>query len=196
MNLKNFQVNIFDLIIISILSIISIFIYCFHIQYPSKVVFDEVYFGNFTKYYLTGEYFFDIHPPLGKLILSLFGYLFHFDPSTKFIEISQSYQNPNYLILRMIPAILGSLKSPLLYFSARILNISMPYSILIGLMCIFDNSLISESRHILLEGILTFFTSLSILFISLIYYNENLLLIIFSSIIISIHFVSNIQVVE
>ncbi|MFN7088533.1 MAG: phospholipid carrier-dependent glycosyltransferase [Candidatus Paceibacteria bacterium] len=38
---------------------------------PPEVVFDEVHFGKFLYAYFTGEYYFDIHPPLGKLILAL-----------------------------------------------------------------------------------------------------------------------------
>ena len=37
---------------------------------PASVVFDEVYFKAFAGNYLTGAYFFDIHPPVGKLLLA------------------------------------------------------------------------------------------------------------------------------
>jgi dolichyl-phosphate-mannose--protein O-mannosyl transferase len=36
---------------------------------PPAVVFDEHHFGRFTNQYWRGEYFFDIHPPLGKCYL-------------------------------------------------------------------------------------------------------------------------------
>ena len=32
-----------------------------------QVVFDEYHFGKFVNGYITGEYFFDVHRPLGKL---------------------------------------------------------------------------------------------------------------------------------
>ncbi len=35
---------------------------------PDAVVWDEQHFGGFSQDYLHGRYFFDIHPPLGKLI--------------------------------------------------------------------------------------------------------------------------------
>lgn len=41
----------------------------YHLSYPDYVVFDEKHFGGFTNNYNTGKYFFDIHPPLGKLTL-------------------------------------------------------------------------------------------------------------------------------
>ena len=39
------------------------------LAYPRQVVWDEHHFGKFVNGYLSGAYFFDIHPPLGKLLL-------------------------------------------------------------------------------------------------------------------------------
>ena len=45
------------------------------IHEPNETVFDEVYFGSFTTSYVERQYFFDIHPPLGKLVLAFAGSL-------------------------------------------------------------------------------------------------------------------------
>ena len=53
------------------------------IHEPNETVFDEVYFGSFTSSYVARQYFFDIHPPLGKLVLAFAG-------SLKFIQVALS----------------------------------------------------------------------------------------------------------
>ena len=55
------------------LAVIGFFIFlrCWRINLPAETVFDEVYFPKMAYQYLTGETFFDIHPPIGKLIIAL-----------------------------------------------------------------------------------------------------------------------------
>ena len=55
--------------IFTVLGIISRFAY---LNWPAEVIFDEVHFGKFVSGYIRGIYFFDIHPPLAKLLLALF----------------------------------------------------------------------------------------------------------------------------
>jgi dolichyl-phosphate-mannose-protein mannosyltransferase len=55
--------------------------------YPNTAVFDEVYFGKFVSAYYTHQYFFDIHPPLGKLLIAGFAWLFHYTPTQSFDSI-------------------------------------------------------------------------------------------------------------
>jgi hypothetical protein len=49
------------------------------IWYPNSIVFDEIHFGGFVRDYDIGTYFFDIHPPLGKLTLLWLGNLLGYD---------------------------------------------------------------------------------------------------------------------
>lgn len=35
--------------------------------------FDEVHFGQFTNFFMKNQFFFDVNPPLGKLMFALTG---------------------------------------------------------------------------------------------------------------------------
>ena len=79
--------------------------------------FDEVHFGKFASYYLRREYFFDVHPPLAKLLLAFQGWLIGYDGHFDFENIGDDYfeNNVPYVGMRTLPAILGSLTPPVLY---------------------------------------------------------------------------------
>ena len=94
------------LLIILGLSLITHFLFFGH---PNETVFDEVHFGKFISGYFTHEYFFDIHPPLGKLLISGAGYLADFKPGFSFAEIGQKFPDNIYLWLRLLPTLAGIL---------------------------------------------------------------------------------------
>ena len=50
---------------------LGLFTRYYSLLWPRQVVFDEVHFGKFVNGYITGRYFFDIHPPLGKQLIAL-----------------------------------------------------------------------------------------------------------------------------
>src|SRR5438045_2883656 len=65
--------------------------------YPNAVVFDEVYFKAFAAHYLDHRYYFDIHPPLGKLIIAGYAHLSGLTPAAML--------NGTAVGLRVLPAI-------------------------------------------------------------------------------------------
>ena len=42
----------------------------YRIGSPASVVFDEQHFGRFCMHYVRRKFFFDVHPPLGKMLLA------------------------------------------------------------------------------------------------------------------------------
>ena len=58
------------LIVLGIIAL-ALFLRLYNLSWPDWQVFDEIYYYNFGHDYLVGNYFFDVHPPLGKLFISL-----------------------------------------------------------------------------------------------------------------------------
>lgn len=130
---------------------------------PKEAVLDEVYFGKFINAYYTHEYFFDIHPPLGKLILAGFAAPFGYQPTSNFDSIGTKYTDNNYQILRFLPTLAGALLPLVIFLLALELGLSPIASFLAGMLTVFDNGLATQSRFILIDSFLLLFGFSSLL---------------------------------
>ena len=94
--------------------------------------FDEVHFGKFASQYLTREYFFDVHPPLGKLLFAAVGYLFGYDGTFSFEKIGLSYSGSQvpYVAMRSLSAICGTLIATVVYAMLIQMKFSLTVAIL------------------------------------------------------------------
>ncbi|SCV70352.1 BQ2448_1746 [Microbotryum intermedium] len=141
---------------------------------PSSVVFDEVHFGGqvtrgrpFANKYLQSRFFMDVHPPLAKLLIALMAYIGGFQGgSFDFKEIGREYgpDHVPYILMRLLPAVLGLFVIPIAYLTLRGLQTRPTTALLGALFITFENGLITQSRFILLDSPLIFFTALSTLF--------------------------------
>ncbi|KAF8686106.1 hypothetical protein AX14_003951 [Amanita brunnescens Koide BX004] len=90
----------------------------------------------------------------------MFGYDGHFD----FKEIGKIYENVPYVAMRFLPAILGVATVPISYLTLRGLDCRATTALLASLFITFENGMITQSRHILLDSPLIFFTALTTFF--------------------------------
>ena len=135
------------------------------IQHPNAVTFDEIYFGNFTNYYITGSYFYDIHPPFSKMLMALFAYISDYDGTIDFEDnFAFEYPSEDYITLRLTPAFFSSLCAPLIYLTIRLSSFSHTAAFVGSLFLILDTSMLTEQRFILSDGMLHFFTCLFLAF--------------------------------
>lgn len=126
-------------------------------DYPLTVVLDEIYYGRFAIDYLKHEYFFDLHPPLGKLLLYLIASLAQLDPAFTFPGNMVPFPNDSYLVLRLLPRLAGSALPLVIYALARELGLSRMSAGCIGLLLVFENGLLVLSRFILLDAFILLF---------------------------------------
>lgn len=133
------------------------------ISHPSAVVFDEVHFLRFIHAYYHHEYFFDIHPPLGKLTFLAIVHTFCTSPPRQYADIGDDYVDKCFIPLRITSAIFGAFLSPILYLICQHLSLSYSASLLVAFMVIFEHVSIVQSRLILLDAQLITYMALALL---------------------------------
>lgn len=146
------------------LCLIAFVVRFYRLALPASVVFDELHFGKFADNVLKRELSFDIHPPLGKLTLALFGWLAGYRPVAgfDFDPIGREYKEVLYYPMREVAAVFGTVTVPLVYATARQLGMSWVGALLAaGLYC-FDNLNVIESRLILMDSQIMFYLVLSL----------------------------------
>lgn len=122
--------------------------------HPASVVFDEVYFPRFGLAYLNGEYYFDLHPPLGKLIFGATGWIAGIDPGFSFGGVHQPFPDSSYLALRIPPRLAGTLLPLVLVGIAFELGLSRLAAFTVGALAVLDNGLLADSRIALIDPFL------------------------------------------
>lgn len=135
------------------------------ISHPNEVVFDEVHFGKFASYYLEKTYFFDVHPPFGKLLFAFTGWLVGYDGHFHFENIGDSYiaNKVPYVAFRSLPALLGALTVSVVYLIMWESGYSLPACIIAASLVLLDNAHIGQTRLILLDATLVFAMACSLL---------------------------------
>ncbi|XP_043404478.1 protein O-mannosyl-transferase 2 isoform X3 [Chelonia mydas] len=131
---------------------------------------DETHFGKMGSYYINRTFFFDVHPPLGKMLIGLAGYLSGYDGTFPFQKPGDRYEHHNYIGMRGFCAFLGSCLVPFSYLTVLELSKSLSAALLAASILIFDTGCITLSQYILLDPILMFFLMGAVL--SMVKYNS------------------------
>jgi dolichyl-phosphate-mannose-protein mannosyltransferase len=131
----------------------------FHkIGYSNIVVWDEAHFGKFGSHYLKREFYFDVHPPLGKMLVGLAGLLSGYDGHFEFKSGETYPDNVPYVAMRVMLATFGVAMVPLGWYTAVELGMTSWACHLVALMVLFDIGWLCISRFILLDSMLLCFT--------------------------------------
>lgn len=151
-------------VVVIVLTALAFALRFYKINHPEQVVFDEVHFGKFASFYITREYYFDVHPPFAKLLFGLAGWFVGFDGRFTFENIGDSYTEAHvpYVGMRALPAILGGLTIPVIFFIMKETGYSTVVAAFSASIVLFDNAHIAQSRLMLLDATLIFFMSLTI----------------------------------
>jgi len=144
--------------VVTTLLVVGLVTRFFRLDSPKSVVFDEMHYGKYAAQYLKNTFFFDSNPPLGKMMIAVAGYLAGFDGRFGFDKIGMEYpDNVPLWILRCVPALAGSLITPLAYLIIQELGLGIGTGALAGFMILFDTAILTQSRFILMESIMMCF---------------------------------------
>ena len=144
------------------LFVLSLALHLGWLAQPNEVVFDEVHYGKYVSGYLTGEYFFNNHPPLGKLMVAGVAWLAGVTPTFGFRRIGAPYPNHQFIWLRLLPALCGAVLVPLVYLVALRSARSRAAATIAGMFVLLDNALLVQSKFLLLDAFVLMFGFLSL----------------------------------
>ncbi|XP_077395910.1 protein O-mannosyl-transferase 2 isoform X2 [Festucalex cinctus] len=142
----------------------------YKIKEPPHVCWDETHFGKMGSYYINKTFFFDVHPPLGKMLIGLAGYMSGYDGTFTFTKPGDKYEHHTYWGMRGFCAGLGSFLPIFAYLIVLELSHSHTAALIAAWLLIFDTGCITISQYILLDPILLFFIMAAVL--SMVKFNQ------------------------
>lgn len=152
-----------DHFFIFLLLALGVIVRLYKIPWPPRVVFDEVHFGGFAREYFNGEYFVDVHPPLAKLMYYWIAIAFGWDGNFEFAEIGDVFDdNVPYVQMRLFSGICGVLSILTTYGALKASGCRSMISFFGSFLVLIENSLVTQSRFILLDSSLVFAASLTV----------------------------------
>ncbi|XP_015249567.1 PREDICTED: protein O-mannosyl-transferase 2 [Cyprinodon variegatus] len=137
---------------------------------PPHVCWDETHFGKMGSYYINRTFFFDVHPPLGKMLIALAGYMTGYDGTFPFVKPGDKYEHHNYWGMRGFCAVLGSFLPVFAFLIVQELSRSQNAAVIAATLLLFDTGCITISQYILLDPILMFFIMVAVL--SMVKFNQ------------------------
>ncbi|GIY10392.1 protein O-mannosyl-transferase 2 [Caerostris extrusa] len=146
----------------------------YKIEEPDHVCWDETHFGKMASWYINHTFFFDVHPPLAKMLIGLAGKLTGYNGTFAFNKPGDKYEDHNYLGMRLVSFKLfltmlirnfkktnfcvfhGIAVIPFCFLIVWELTYSLSASTLAAIFLIFDVGMITLCQYILLDPILMF----------------------------------------
>ena len=123
----------------------------YKLELGEQVCWDEAHFGKMAGWYLNRTLFFDVHPPLGKLLIAGMGYVTGYNGSFTFDKPGMSFAGHNVMGMRYGSALLGSAIVPTGFLTVWEMTGSGSAAALGSMILLFDTGLANLSRFILLD---------------------------------------------
>eukprot|EP00795_Rhopilema_esculentum_P003468 gene3468-1848_t len=138
LNKENHEKDKFYYAVVTIFWVLSLGTRLYDIAQPPKICWDETHFGKFASYYINGTFFFDVHPPLGKMLLALSGWMSGYGGGFPFDKPGDLYGEEKYVGMRVFCALMGGFCVPLAYLIVFELTKCLPAAIIAGCLVLFE----------------------------------------------------------
>ena len=113
------------------------------VDQPAWVCWDETHFGKMGSWYINRTFFFDVHPPLGKMIIGGVGYLTGYNGTFAFEKPGDLYHDHNYLGMRLACTFLGACLIPFSFLTVWEFTHSINAAFFAGILIVFGKSKLS-----------------------------------------------------
>ncbi|XP_059220092.1 protein O-mannosyl-transferase 2 isoform X3 [Stomoxys calcitrans] len=123
---------------------------------------DETHFGKMASWYINRTFFFDVHPPLGKMLIALSGYLSGYNGRFPFDKPGDKYNGTRYEGMRYFCTTMGALIVPLVFDTVHDFTQSIGAAVVAAAYIMFDVGMLTLNQYILLDPILLFFMVASV----------------------------------
>ncbi|KAG5671930.1 hypothetical protein PVAND_002098 [Polypedilum vanderplanki] len=130
---------------------------------PDHVCWDETHFGKMASWYINRTFFFDVHPPLAKMLIALSGKLTGYNGTYAFEKPSDKYNGTKYEGMRIFCTFLGATIVPMAYETVNDMTGSVLAAFIAAVYLIFDVGMITLNQYILLDPPLLCFMTASLM---------------------------------
>lgn len=141
-----------------VFTLLALVVRMYKIGANKNVVWDEAHFGSFGSYYLKHEFYHDVHPPLGKMLVGLSGYIAGYNGTFSFDSGVEYPEWVDFVKMRIFNALFSVGCVPLAYFTGKAIGFSLPATWFFTVCVLFENSFTTLGKLILLDSMLLFFT--------------------------------------
>lgn len=114
----------------------------------------QAHFGKFGSHYINRDFYFDVHPPLGKMLVGLAGLLSGYNGGFEFKSGEQYPDTVPYTAMRVILATFGVGMVPVAWWTAGELGWSRQSRHLVTLCVLFGQYSLFSSTRFWLKGLL------------------------------------------
>ncbi|XP_055300982.1 protein O-mannosyl-transferase 2 [Sitodiplosis mosellana] len=130
---------------------------------PDHVCWDETHFGKMGSWYINRTFFFDVHPPLGKMLIALSGVMTGYNGTYPFEKPGDKYNGTAYEGMRLFCTALGAIIVPMVHVTVYDLIESDVGALISSCYVLFDVGMVTLNQYILLDPILLCFMTASVM---------------------------------